>query len=252
MVTLKTADEISLMEYAGEVVAEVLNILKERTKPGMSTYDLEEITLEIMRKRNVKPAFKGYQGYPAALCVSINEEVVHGIPSKNRVINEGDLVSVDTGTIYKGFFGDGAISYIVGKPEDPRKEELLKVTEKARDIGISKALVGNRIGDIGNAIQTYVESHNMSVIKDFVGHGIGRQLHESPQVPNFGEKDKGIELREGMTIAIEPMVSLGSYEVEIEENNWTVVTRDRSCAAHFEHTIAINKDGPRILTHLPL
>ncbi len=250
MITLKTEEEVSLMEYACKVVAEVLNILKENTKPDMSTYELEEMAIKIMNKRKVKPAFKGYQGYPAVLCVSINEEVVHGIPSKDKFINEGDLVSVDTGTIYEGFFGDGAISYIVGKPKRARTEDLLRVTERARDIGISRAVVGNRIGDIGYAIQTYVESNDMNVVRDFVGHGIGRQLHEEPQVPNFGERGKGVQLREGMTLAIEPMVTLGSYEVEIEANNWTVVTKDRSYAAHFEHTIVITKDGPRILTHL--
>ncbi|RLD96660.1 MAG: type I methionyl aminopeptidase, partial [Aquificota bacterium] len=205
--------------------------------------------------RKARAAFKGYKpsfgsgAYPAALCVSINEEVIHGIPSTRRVIKEGDIVSMDVGVCYKGYYGDGATTVAVGEVED-RVKELLKVAEEALYRGIEAARVGNRVGDISFAVQSHVESHGFSVIREFVGHGVGKRIHEEPPVPNFGEPGRGPLLKEGMTIAIEPMVAMGSGEVRIKEDGWTAVTVDGSWAAHFEHTIAVLEEGPRILTEL--
>ena len=244
---LKSAKEIELLRRANAIVMEVLLALKEAVKPGVSAFEFEEIALKICEKRKVRPAFKGYRGYPYALCVSINEEIVHGMPLKEKVLKEGDIVSFDFGVIYEGYYGDAAITVPVGKVSE-EAEKLMRVTEEALYKGIEKAHFGNRVGDISHAIQRHVESHGFNVIRDFVGHGVGRSLHEPPEVPNFGKPGRGPKLEAGMVIAIEPMVSAGSYEVEILEDGWTAVTKDRSLAAHFEHSIVITPKGPEILS----
>ena len=255
MIVIKSRDEIEKIRESSRIVAEVLQTLREFIRPGITTWALNKKAEEVIKKRKARAAFKGYKpsfgsgAYPAALCVSINEEVIHGIPSTRRVIKEGDIVSMDVGVCYKGYYGDGATTVAVGKVED-RVKELLKVAEEALYRGIEAARVGNRVGDISFAVQSYVESHGFSVIREFVGHGVGKRIHEEPPVPNFGEPGRGPLLKEGMTIAIEPMVAMGSGEVRIKEDGWTAVTVDGSWAAHFEHTIAVLEEGPRILTEL--
>ncbi|HDD52830.1 MAG TPA: type I methionyl aminopeptidase [Thermosulfidibacter takaii] len=255
MIVIKSRDEIEKIRESSRIVAEVLQTLREFIRPGITTWALNKKAEEVIKKRKARAAFKGYKpsfgsgAYPAALCVSINEEVIHGIPSTRRVIKEGDIVSMDVGVCYKGYYGDGATTVAVGKVED-RVKELLKVAEEALYRGIEAARVGNRVGDISFAVQSHVESHGFSVIREFVGHGVGKRIHEEPPVPNFGEPGRGPLLKEGMTIAIEPMVAMGSGEVRIKEDGWTAVTVDGSWAAHFEHTIAVLEEGPRILTEL--
>lgn len=255
MIIIKSRDEIEKIRESSRIVAEVLQTLREFIRPGITTWALNKKAEEVIKKRKARAAFKGYKpsfgsgAYPAALCVSINEEVIHGIPSTRRVIKEGDIVSMDVGVCYKGYYGDGATTVAVGEVED-RVKELLKVAEEALYRGIEAARVGNRVGDISFAVQSYVESHGFSVIREFVGHGVGKRIHEEPPVPNFGEPGRGPLLKEGMTIAIEPMVAMGSGEVRIKEDGWTAVTVDGSWAAHFEHTIAVLEEGPRILTEL--
>jgi len=255
MIVIKSRDEIEKIRESSRIVAEVLQTLREFIRPGITTWALNKKAEEVIKKRKARAAFKGYKpsfgsgAYPAALCVSINEEVIHGIPSTRRVIKEGDIVSMDVGVCYKGYYGDGATTVAVGEVED-RVKELLKVAEEALYRGIEAARVGNRVGDISFAVQSYVESHGFSVIREFVGHGVGKRIHEEPPVPNFGEPGRGPLLKEGMTIAIEPMVAMGSGEVRIKEDGWTAVTVDGSWAAHFEHTIAVLEEGPRILTEL--
>jgi len=246
---LKNSWEIELLRKANAIVAEVLLSIKEEVKPGKVTLELEELALRICEKRKVKPAFKGYKGYPYALCVSINEEVVHGMPSESKVLKEGDIVSFDFGVCYEGYYGDAAITVPVGKISSDA-ERLLKVTEEALYIGIDKARVGNRIGDISYAIQSYVEGQGFNVIKSFVGHGIGRNLHEPPEVPNFGKKGTGAKINVGLVIAIEPMVSMGDWRVKILEDGWTAVTVDGSLSAHFEHSIVVTPKGPEILSRI--
>ncbi len=255
MIIIKTREEIEKIRESSRIVAEVLQTLREFVRPGITTWALNKKAEEVIKKRKARAAFKGYRpsfgsgAYPAALCVSINEEVIHGIPSKRRVIKEGDIVSMDVGVCYKGYYGDGATTVAVGEV-DERVRELLKVTEEALYRGIEAARVGNRVGDISHAVQSHVESHGFSVVREFVGHGVGVKIHEEPPIPNFGEPGKGPLLKEGMTIAIEPMVAMGSGDVKIKEDGWTAVTADGSWAAHFEHTIAVLKEGPRILTEL--
>jgi methionyl aminopeptidase len=249
MIYLKSKSEIELMTEAGRMTALALALLQEKIAPGMSTWDLDAIADESCRKSGAIPAFKGYQGFPASLCVSINEEVVHGIPSKKRLIKEGDIVSMDFGVIYQGYYGDSAITVAVGKVS-PQVRLLLDTTRESLEAGIAEARVGNRLFDISHAIQKHVEGRQFSVVREFVGHGIGRHLHEEPQVPNFGPKGKGIPLREGMVIAIEPMVNMGGHAVRVESDGWTAVTTDGSLSAHFEHTVVITDKGPKILTSL--
>ncbi|MDF2954350.1 MAG: Methionine aminopeptidase [Thermodesulfobacterium sp.] len=244
---LKNKWEIELLRKANAIVMEVLLALKEEVKPEKSTFEFEELTLKICEKKKVKPAFKGYRGYPYALCVSVNEVIVHGMPKKEIVLKEGDIVSFDFGVIYEGYVGDAALTVGVGEISETAKN-LLKVTEEALYKGIEKAHFGNRIGDISSAIQKHVEAHGFNVIREFVGHGVGRQLHEPPEVPNFGKPGKGPKIEIGMVLAIEPMVSAGDYRVEILEDGWTAVTKDRSLAAHFEHSVAITPEGPKILS----
>ncbi len=246
---LKNSWEIELLRKANAIVMEVLLSLKEEVEPGKTTLEFEELALKICEKKKVKPAFKGYRGYPYALCVSINEEVVHGMPREDRVLKEGDIVSFDFGVIYEGYYGDAAITVPVGKVSE-EAERLMKVTEEALYRGIEKARFGNRIGDISYAIQSYVESSGFGVIREFVGHGVGRNLHEPPEVPNFGKPGRGPRIEIGMTLAIEPMVSAGDWRVKILEDGWTAVTRDGSLAAHFEHSIAVTPKGPEILSRV--
>ncbi len=244
---LKNAYEIELLRKANAIVMEVLLALKEKVKPGKNTLEFEEIAIKMCEKKKVRPAFKGYRGYPYALCVSVNNEIVHGMPSAEKVLKEGDIVSFDFGVIYEGYVGDAALTVPVGKISE-EAERLLKVTEEALYKGISKARYGNRIGDISWAIQSYVESEGFSVIRDFVGHGVGRSLHEPPEIPNFGKPGRGPKIQIGMTLAIEPMVSAGDYRVKILEDGWTAVTQDGSLAAHFEHSIVVTPKGPEILS----
>jgi methionyl aminopeptidase len=251
MIFLKSKQEIQKIRAACLVVTEVLERLKEEVKPGVSTWDLDKIAEEITLKKGAKPAFKGYRGYPASVCFAVNDEVVHGIPSQKRVLGEGDIVGLDFGVCLDGFFGDSAITVPVGKVT-PVAEKLLSVTKDSLYKGIEMAYPSNRLFDVSRAIETYVEAQGFSVVKAFVGHGIGRSLHEDPQVPNFvpenGNWGKGIRLKPGMVIAIEPMVNVGASDVKVLGDGWTAVTLDGNLSAHFEHTVAITERGPVILT----
>lgn len=246
MVILKLPDEIEKARTSNRIVAEVLNRLREKVKPGVRTRELDKLAAEIADKRGAKPAFKGYNGYPYALCVSVNEVVVHGMPS-GRILEEGDIVGLDFGVCYQGFFGDAAITLPLGRVTQ-KASRLMQVTEQSLYAGVEQAKAGNRLGDISAAVQDIVEAAGYSVVRDFVGHGIGKSLHEEPQIPNFGKKGRGIELKSGMILAIEPMVNEGNYKVEILPDGWTVVTKDGSLSAHFEHSIAITDNGPEILS----
>ncbi|TDO84841.1 methionine aminopeptidase type I [Halanaerobium saccharolyticum] len=249
MIILKSRREIDIMREANQIVAETHAYLSENIKPGISTAELDRLADQFIRSRGAVPSFKGYQGFPASVCISINEEVVHGIPAEHRYLETGDIVSIDIGTFYEGFNGDAARTHAVGSISD-KASKLLKVTEKSLLKGLEKAVIGNRLFDISHAVQKYVEENGFSVVRDYVGHGIGRDMHEDPQIPNFGPAGKGPKLKRGMTLAIEPMVNIGSYEVETLEDDWTVVTKDRSLSAHFEHTIAITSDGVEILSKI--
>lgn len=248
MVILKQPDEIAIARASNRIVAEVLSVLREKVKPGVTTLELDQIAERTAEKRGAMPAFKGYRGYPYALCASINEEVVHGMPSK-RVLLEGDIIGLDFGVYYQGFYGDSAITLPVGRV-NAGAARLMEVTEKSLYEAIRQTSAGNRLGDISAAVQTTVEAAGFSVVRDFVGHGIGRQMHEDPQIPNFGKKGRGIELKAGMIFAIEPMVNEGDYRVKILADGWTVVTEDGSLSAHFEHSVAITDNGPEILSRL--
>ena len=235
------------MYDAGQIVAGALKEVEKAVRPGVATSELDRTAEEYILKHQAKPAFKGYHGFPAATCTSVNEEVVHGIPSRLRQLNTGDIISVDIGAIINDYVGDAAVTLPVGEI-DAEADRLLDVTREALDRGIEKAIVGNRLTDISHAIQTYAENNGFSVVRDFVGHGIGRNMHEEPQVPNYGMPGHGPRLKAGMVLAIEPMVNMGVYEVETLLDNWTVVTKDRKKSAHFEHTVAITEKGPWILT----
>ncbi|AEH45347.1 methionine aminopeptidase, type I [Thermodesulfatator indicus DSM 15286] len=248
-IKLRAPWEIDLLRKANAIVAEVLLTLKEKIVPGITAWDLNRIAEEIALKRGARPAFKGYRGYPFSLCVSVNEEIVHGLPLKEKVLKEGDIVSFDFGTIYEGYYGDAALTVAVGEVSE-EAQRLMEVTEKALYKAIEKARVGNRVGDISAAVQNYVEKKGFNVIRDFVGHGIGESLHEPPEVPNFGRRGKGPRLMAGMVIAIEPMVVTGSYEVEILPDGWTAITKDRGLAAHYEHSVVITPKGPEILSKI--
>lgn len=246
MIILKTPEEIDKMARACRIVSEILEDLKTFVRPGISTKDIERFAEEKISVKGGTPAFKGYRGYPASICASVNNQVVHGIPSQLR-LSSGDIISIDLGVYLEGFYGDGAITLPVGEIS-PLAKKLLRVTEEALYIGIEKATPRSRVSDISAAIQRHVEAHGFSVVKAFVGHGIGTSLHEEPQVPNFGVAGQGPRLKEGMTIAIEPMVNTGSYEVGILEDGWTAVTLDGGLSAHFEHTIAVTGGDAKILT----
>jgi methionyl aminopeptidase len=236
------------MADASRIVAEVLEEIRKSISPGVTTKDLDELAESYILAKKAKPAFKGYRGYPASVCASINEQVVHGIPSKVK-LNQGDILSIDVGVNCNGFFGDAAVTLPVGNISDQAKR-LLSVTESSLYAGLGKAVAGNRLSDISSTIQNCAESEGFSVVRSFVGHGIGRGLHEEPQIPNYGKPGEGPRLLEGMTLAIEPMINAGGWEVNIQADGWTAVTKDGSLSAHFEHTIAITKNGPNILTKL--
>ena len=247
MIIIKTAEEIELIARAGKIVTQCHQLLVREAKPGVTTLELDRLTEECILDLGGIPAFKGYRNYPNSLCASINEEVVHGIPSK-RELKEGDIIGLDVGAIVEGFYGDGAVTVSVGAVPEII-QSLIGVTREALYKGIEQAVVGNRLSDISFAIQAHVEKHGYSVVRDFVGHGIGRQLHEEPQVPNYGKSGQGPRLKPGMTLAIEPMVNLGGSAVKVLQDGWTAVTCDKSLSAHFEHTITIEANGPpRILT----
>ncbi len=244
---IKSADEIALMREAGRIVCEILDELEKAVAPGVTTWDLDALAEKLIYEKGAKPAFKGYLGFPSCLCASINEEVVHGIPSKRRKLAEGDLMKLDFGVVYRGFFGDSARTVPVGKVS-LEAELLVKATRESLQKAIAAAVPGNRMGDIGHAIQRHVEGLGFSVVRSFTGHGIGRKLHEAPEVPNFGEPGSGMKLRPGMTLAIEPMVNVGTHEVGLLEDDWTAVTLDSKLSAHFEHTVLITDNGPEVLT----
>lgn len=249
MINIKTKDEIEKMKESGYIVAKILDELSELVAPGVTTAELDAYAEKRTLELKAIPAFKGYQGFPGTLCVSVNDEVVHGIPSKSRKLKDGDIIGCDFGVILNGWYGDSAKTYSVGKISADASK-LLEVTEKSLMLGIEQCRVGNKLFDIGHTIQNYVESHGYAVVREFVGHGIGRSLHEDPQVPNYGPKGKGISLKAGMVLAIEPMINLGGAEVKVLKDGWTAVTVDHSLSAHFEHTVAITEDGPVILTKL--
>jgi len=253
MIFLKSPQEIEIMRAANMIVAEVLAEVRRRARPGVATAELDRVAEEMTRRRGAVPAFKGYEVagrvFPRTICISINEEVVHGIPSERRVLQEGDIVGLDFGVRYQGFYGDAAVTISVG-PADEEAERLMRATRDALWAGIDQVHVGNRLGEVSAAIQERVERDGFSVVRDFVGHGIGKRLHEEPQVPNFGSRDRGLRLREGMVLAIEPMVNAGAPEVLIKEDGWTAVTRDGRLSAHFEHSVAVTQNGPYVLSQL--
>jgi len=246
MIELKTEEEIRRMREAGVVVAKLLDGLVTRLAPGVRTRELDELAMKLLRSYRAEPAFLGYRGFPATICVSVNEEVVHGIPG-NRTIREGDVVSLDAGAVIRGYYADAAITVTVGAVS-PAARRLVDTTKQALDMGIRQARVGNRLSDISHAVQQVVEGAGFGIVRDFVGHGIGRAMHEEPPIPNFGAPDTGPRLKAGMVLAIEPMVTERGPEVEMLEDGWTAVTKDRSWAAHFEHTVAITEVGTEILT----
>lgn len=248
MVILKQLDEIDKARASNRIVAEVLSVLREKVKPGVTTRELDKIAEGVTEKRGARPAFKGYRGYPYSLCTSVNEEVVHGMPS-NRILVEGDIIGLDFGVCYQGLYGDSAITLPVGRVSE-QATRLMQVTEQSLYSAIHQACDGNRLGDISAAVQETVEAAGYSVVRDFVGHGIGKNMHEDPQIPNFGKKGRGIELKRGMILAIEPMVNAGKYKVKILSDGWTVITADGSLSAHFEHSVAITDNGPEILSKL--
>jgi methionyl aminopeptidase len=244
----KSASEIEKMRQSGRIVRQVLDTVRAMAVPGASTMDLERAAEQKIKELGAKPAFKGYHDYPCVLCTSVNQEIVHGIPSAKRVLKSGDIVSIDCGVVLDGYYGDAAITVPVGGDTTPELEKLLEVTKRSLYRGIDQAVIGNSVGDVGAAVQEYVESNGFSVVREFVGHGIGTQLHEEPQVPNFGVPGHGALLQEGMVLAIEPMVNAGRPEARLLNDNWTAVTEDGSYSAHFEHCVAVTKDGPLILT----
>lgn len=246
MIELKSPAQIERMRRAGKIVAETLDLMRKTVRPGVTTGELDRLAEEYIRKCGAVPAFKGYNGFPATLCASVNEQVVHGFPGL-RTLQSGDIISIDCGAVIDGYVGDAAITLPVGEiSEDLQK--LLKVTEESLMFGIAQAIKGNRLYDVSHAVQTHVEANGFSVVRDYVGHGIGREMHEDPQIPNYGKPGRGPRLEIGMVLAIEPMVNLGTYEVKTLSDHWTVVTKDGKASAHFEHTVAITENGPEILT----
>ena len=246
MIVCKSAAELERMRAANALVAEVLAELATMVAPGVTTRDLDQAAEKLVRDGGAEPAFKGYRGYPSTLCASVNDQVVHGIPS-TRTLHEGDIISLDMGVKLNGFFGDSAVTVPVGKVSD-EASNLLRVTQESLEKGIAQVKLGGRVSDIGHAIQQHVEAHGFSIVREFVGHGIGASLHEDPQIANYGEPGRGPRLAEGMTLAIEPMVNVGRPGVKMLADGWTAVTRDGSLSAHFEHTVAVSKNGPVVLT----
>jgi len=248
MIPIKSDKEIEMMKKSAEILAKVMEQLKENIKAGIRTREIDDMAADFIAQESAASAFKNYKGFPANICVSVNEEVVHGIPGE-RMLKEGDIVSLDVGINFKGYFSDAAITLPVGKVA-PQKERLIEVTKKALYLGIKQTKENNHLSDISYAIQNYVEANGFSVVRQFVGHGIGLSIHEEPEIPNFGEAHQGPRLLAGMVLAIEPMVNMGTWEVDVLDNGWTAVTRDGLASAHFEHTVAITKNGPQILTSL--
>lgn len=249
MIKIKTKEEIKIMKEGGEMLAKILRRLKDEVGPGIATSHLEKLARELISSYGVKSSFLGFENYPAVLCTSVNEEIVHGVPSEKKVLNNGDVLKLDMGIYHNGFHVDSALSVIVGKNNDTKKEELLEVTREALEIGIAQAKAGNTTGDIGAAVQEYVRKNGFEVVHDLVGHGIGEELHEWPQVPNFGKPGKGDKLVPGMVIAVEPMVVTGKKRTKIGKDGFSYVTADKGLAAHFEHTVAITEEGPYVLTN---
>jgi methionyl aminopeptidase len=247
VIELKSTREVALMRAGGHILADVVAHLREAVRPGLSTLEIDEDVEAFIRARGALPAFKGYRGFPATVCISINEEVVHGIPSAHRRIKDGDIVGLDLGCIVEGYYADCAFTLAIGDVP-PKVQQLLDVTRESLEAAIAECRAGRRLSDVSHAVQAHVERHGFSVVRAFVGHGIGRALHEDPQIPNFGDPGRGPQLRPGMVLAIEPMVTMGSWEVKVLDDGWTAVTRDGSLAAHFEHTIAVTEDGPEVLT----
>lgn len=247
MIVLKTARELNLMREAGRISAMALKLVGEAVEPGVSTYELDKVAFDYIKSQGATPGFLNYNGFPASACISINNEVIHGIPSKKRIVKAGDIVSVDLGAVFEGYNGDNAATFASGDIS-PEARRLIETTEQSLYEGIKAVKRGGRIGDIGSAVQRYVEARGYSVVRDFVGHGVGASLHEAPEVPNFGKEGRGVRLMPGMTIAIEPMVNEKSWEVNQLSDGWTVVTKDGGLSAHFEHTVAVTDDGPVILT----
>ncbi len=247
MIVLKSEREIALMRDAGHILADVATHLRASVRAGRSTLEIDEDVEAFIRGRGATPAFKGYRGFPATVCISINQEVVHGIPSPHRRIAEGDIVGLDLGCIVDGYYADCALTLAVGVVP-PNVQKLLDVTRESLELAIKECWPGRRLSDVSHAVQSHVEAHGLSVVRAFVGHGIGRALHEEPQVPNFGDPGRGPQLRPGMVLAIEPMVTMGSWEVKILDDGWTAVTKDGSLAAHFEHTVAVTEGEPEVLT----
>jgi len=246
-ILVKTADEIKIMRDANQIVAETLSMLYDVVEPGITTFELDCLAEELCRKRNSTPAFKGYHGFPSSLCVSINEEVVHGIPSRKRRLKKGDVLSVDFGVCYKGFYGDSAVTIPVGKIKKP-VHDLLRVTRESLELAIKEIIPGNRVSDISRAVQGHAEKNGYSIVRQFVGHGIGNSLHEGPEIPNFVSKGQTPRLIEGMVVAVEPMVNLGTHKVKVLRDGWTVITADKKVSAHFEHSIAVTANGPLVLS----
>jgi len=255
MIYIKTPEEITLIREGGKILAQILNELGKAVKPGMKTIELDRLAESLVFKYGAIAAFKNYKpdfnrreqdGYPASVCVSVNEEVVHGIPG-NRVLQEGDIVSLDMGVLYKGYFTDAAITVGVGKIS-PVAQKIIDVTRRSLDLAIAEVKIGNHLGDIGWAVQSYVEKNGFSVVRDLVGHGVGKFIHEEPEIPNFGRPKTGLELKEGMVLAIEPMVNTGSHKVKALADGWTFVTQDKSLSAHFEHSVAVTKNRAEVLT----
>lgn len=246
MITLKKNDEIEKMRESGRIVAGALARAAEAVRPGLTTGELDALVEEYIRSKGAEPSFKGYSGYPASICASVNDQVVHGIPG-DRILRDGDIISIDVGALKDGFHGDSAVTLPVGDI-GPEVRRLLDVTRGALGLGIEQARPGNRLSDISHAIQREVEANGFSVVRKLVGHGIGRRMHEEPQIPNYGKPGRGVELKDGMVLAIEPMVNAGGYDVRVLEDDWTVVTADHTLSAHFEHTVAVRESGPDVLT----
>ena len=247
MIFIKSRDEIARIKDSNQIIAEALKHIKKFVQPGVSTAELDQEIENFILNKKAKPSFKGLYGFPAAACISVQDDVVHGIPSKKRLLKDGEIVGIDVGVELKGFFGDAAYTFPVGRISD-KLRSLLDVTEESLYLGIAQAVAGNRVGDIGNAVQKHVEAHSFGVVRDLVGHGVGRKPHEDPQIPNFGQAGQGVLLKTGMVIAIEPMVNMGSFEVFFADDNWTVKSKDGQPSAHFEHSVAITENGPLILS----
>ena len=249
MIKLKNSEQLELMKKAGRITGEALYLAGEAVKEGVSTLALDKIVRDHIEKQGAKPSFLGYAGFPASACISINDEVIHGIPSEKKILKEGDIVKIDVGAFYKGFHGDSARTYAVGKVS-AEAEKLIRVTKESFYKGAEKAVIGNRIGDIGFAIEEHVSENGFSVVRNYVGHGVGHELHEDPEVPNYGVPGRGARLSAGMTLAIEPMVNVGTYAVKVLGDKWTVVTADGKLSAHYENTVAITENGPILLTEI--